>query len=164
MIIQRRFAPISGRFEPELLAGLAGIYIQSTIWFADHISSTSFWRCARLRAPIWYRRHPQSMTDNELAGMIDDLHHLSFPQASPIKNLHKIFIQDFKIDGSKIRHKIDSHTDLLDKLIDRACSELRNPSNQSQMPGRMHLAMTFRLIWIPRLQSSAFVRRYPHSA
>jgi hypothetical protein len=26
MIIQRRFAPISGRFEPELLAGLAGIY------------------------------------------------------------------------------------------------------------------------------------------
>ena len=28
MTIQRRFAPISGRFEPELLAGLAGIYIQ----------------------------------------------------------------------------------------------------------------------------------------
>ena len=26
MTIQRRFAPISGRFEPELLAGLAGIY------------------------------------------------------------------------------------------------------------------------------------------
>lgn len=26
MTIQRRFAPISGRFEPESLAGLAGIY------------------------------------------------------------------------------------------------------------------------------------------
>lgn len=27
MTIQRRFAPISGRFEPESLAGLTGIYI-----------------------------------------------------------------------------------------------------------------------------------------
>ena len=26
MTIQRRFAPISGRFEPESLAGLTGIY------------------------------------------------------------------------------------------------------------------------------------------
>jgi len=26
MIIQRRFAPIGGRFEPEQVAGLAGIY------------------------------------------------------------------------------------------------------------------------------------------
>ena len=30
MTIQRRFAPISGRFEPERVAGFAGI---STCWF-----------------------------------------------------------------------------------------------------------------------------------
>jgi hypothetical protein len=29
MTIQRRFAPVSGRFEPELLAGLAGTVIQT---------------------------------------------------------------------------------------------------------------------------------------
>jgi len=28
MIIQRRFAPIGGRFEPEQVAGLAGIYMR----------------------------------------------------------------------------------------------------------------------------------------
>jgi hypothetical protein len=52
MTIQRRFAPISGRFEPEQVAGFAGIYTQGSY---ELLSSV-------LADPVDHRCPPFSVT------------------------------------------------------------------------------------------------------